>query len=201
MDNVVKPAVSTLKEAVSIVPIPGITRDTTIGTGPRTFDFKFPNSVAGDPEAPWPNARIIHKAGILNNDVSAGDKTKITNTMSAWCVDCGIEGHLTTEGTIKGALINGIKAGSIDVSLDLMLSAFLGLAGNFSIDFPAKEVKFFEEPLTPLVIPGLLIVGPKISLGLELVPKLALENAKILAGATLGWKVRNLWCHSSSRKN
>jgi hypothetical protein len=151
--------------------------------------LKIPKTAKIDKSAAWPNAVLLKKASPLLEEgveVSAGPLSK-ESVLSFWCVDCGIEGHLTTQGTIKGALVSGIEAGALDINMDLAIGLYLGIEGNMSVSLKFSH-DIAEVPLGGIKIAGLIQIGPQISMAIETGVKVGLENAKILAGATLGWK-------------
>jgi uncharacterized protein DUF7029 len=187
--NVVDKGKVALQQVVQQAPIPYVTKDSTL-TGGRTFPFKVPSSVNADKNAPWNNARLVKRYIPLLEKGLEGKVGPFSGSaeVSTWCVDCGVQGQVTTQGSITGSLLNGITGGDIDFTTDMAMSLYAGMQGNMSVAV-TLPLELGTYPLGAAAnFGGVVQIGLQVGLALEFVLKVGFEKAAILAGGTLGWK-------------
>ena len=90
--------------------------------------------------------------------------------MIVQCAKCGIEGHLTVDGRVAFSIAEGLTAGE----LSLVNREPLNLHAIFGITLRGKWVAEMKElvgspiPLTLFTIPGLINIGPQLSVSTAL---------------------------------
>ena len=118
--------------------------------------------------------------------LTKGDENGISYTVQ--CVKCGIQGDFTVDGRLAFSIKDGVTEGRISLNNNkkFALDAIFGITAEISKD---KSIEGFKKqlaavPLTPLAIPGIIVLGPQIAIGTEL--ELSLKGkADLLIGGSL----------------
>lgn len=100
-----------------------------------------------------------------------GDGFGLASTGSAFsfqCAKCGVQGDFTVEGSLAFSLEKGITKGTVSlVNHDpLSIDAIFGITLEGQYDKPVKDLsqELLAVPLIPIAIPGIITLGPQISL-------------------------------------
>ncbi|MCJ1472677.1 hypothetical protein MMC13_001326 [Lambiella insularis] len=100
------------------------------------------------------------------------------------CVDCGVKSSVDVDGRIGFSVARGITTGSLTLNVaqtTAVLQFGFNVNGKISHEF-SKQL--FAVPLSPLTIPGIITLGPQVSLNTAL--NIALDgSATVLIGGTL----------------
>ena len=100
------------------------------------------------------------------------------------CVDCGVKGSVDVDGRLGFSIARGLTTGSLTINAaqtTVVLQFGISANGKISHEFSAQ---LFAIPLSPLTIPGIITLGPQISLNTAL--NLAIDgSAQVLIGGTL----------------
>ncbi|CAI6336214.1 unnamed protein product [Periconia digitata] len=193
------------KELVTEKIIPAITNlGIEFSLGSRTVEFQVPRDQKVDKDAPWPNARLLYRGrqtelskeltsfgkGKENAKTDKGKNTKLGGAVEAavsvHCVDCGVKGRLKFSGTAKIGFTS-LDFIVLDTEMDLTTSMYAGISGNIDASLPIST-ELASIPMTPIVIPPFIEIGPVLSVSIDMIVKVGLADAKILAGGTLIWK-------------
>jgi len=115
--------------------------------------------------------------------------------MEVFCVGCGVRGDFRINGQVE-FVVSRLKfeTGFIEITGDMSAALQLGLLASFSAQGTVDREAFTKEfekrivsiPLTPFSIPGVFVLGPKISLdaGIDVGVD---ASGQILAGVKAEW--------------
>jgi hypothetical protein len=102
-----------------------------------------------------------------------------------YCVDCGIKGSFQAVGTVSASLAKGVTR--CDVSLDGNLYAGVFVGVNAFAAYEKNINKdLINKGLPTLSIPGIAVLGPKVTISLESHLKVQAAG-QMLVGASLNW--------------
>jgi hypothetical protein len=102
-----------------------------------------------------------------------------------YCVDCGIKGQFQAVGTVSASLAKGVTR--CDVSLDGNLYAGVFVGVNAFAAYEKNINKdLINKGLPTLSIPGIAVLGPKVTISLESHLKVQAAG-QMLVGASLNW--------------
>jgi hypothetical protein len=102
-----------------------------------------------------------------------------------YCVNCGVRGAVTATGTINATPLSGIKQASIGVNGNMYVGLYIGV-NAFAKWEKEWEKEIFEKGLPGWSIPGIVTLGPKISLSAKATIGVEAEG-QLLTGASLTW--------------
>ncbi|KAI1817053.1 hypothetical protein GGS20DRAFT_535201 [Poronia punctata] len=104
------------------------------------------------------------------------------------CAKCGVHGELSTEGHLAFSIQNGITEGYVALNndRDFTIDAIFGLTLESQFDKPIKSLgqQIAAIPLSPLAIPGIITLGPEITIK-GAVDLILNGKAELLIGGTL----------------
>lgn len=123
-----------------------------------------------------------------NTDTRWGRAYKLyeKDSVSAYCVGCGVNGQVTLSGSVSFTIANGFTSGAISANGNLHGVAQLGVVANIVKNFDLKEQVIAQAALSDLVLGGVLTIGPAIKLSAG--ANLGFEaSGSLLAGVTLDW--------------
>ncbi|KAH8892220.1 hypothetical protein GQ53DRAFT_864074 [Thozetella sp. PMI_491] len=111
---------------------------------------------------------------------------KTGSDYSIECVQCGFQGHFSVDGRLACNLQNGLTEGSIALTSkeDFVISAIVGITTNGKYAKTIYEKQLASVPLSPLTIPGVITLGPEITLNTDIVFSID-GSAELLIGGTL----------------
>ena len=154
----------------------------------------------------WKNAKELYSYKPTSDSLTAlaNNKDKMTNVqgqakevkravtaemrVKLYCVDCSLVGNIKTVGAIKGSLLEGVKAASVELSADLTALVQLGVDAEFELQIKRSTTKLGEIGVEGiLAIPGVISLGPYADIAIEVVPKLTLSGSVFL-GAQMTWR-------------
>ena len=103
-----------------------------------------------------------------------------SGSAAVYCVDCGAEGKMVLQGKVTFSIIKGLETGYISADGNLHAGLQIGIVASYK-DHWGFEKDIVTVPLTPYTIPGIITLGPSISLsaGAELD---ILAEGQLLAG-------------------
>ncbi|KAF2452657.1 hypothetical protein BDY21DRAFT_154277 [Lineolata rhizophorae] len=171
--EVVKKAAETIKDAVETV-VEALDEFTTISkTFGRDVGFEaFPGDLV---DTPFGDGVLLFSKEGRNE----------TLRVDVFCVECGAEGDFRIDGKVEFSLVAGFKTGLITATGDMQAGLAIGILANFNdgVDFSKR---ILTVPLSPFSIPGILIVGPSVSLSAG--AGLSIDaNGRLLVGAKAVW--------------
>ena len=156
-----------------------------------------PSSVLSD--SPWGQAFKMYtfKVGEDDEEFSAS-KTVLDNMVGdllgeaepepgveLYCVNCGVRGSVKATGTINATPLSGVKQASIGVSGNMYVGLYIGV-NAFAKWEKEWEKEIFEKGLPGWSIPGIVTLGPKITLSAKAMIGVEAEG-QLLTGASLTW--------------
>jgi hypothetical protein len=135
------------------------------------------SNVAGNTQTPWGKGLELYHA--LSTSSSSN------GSVSIYCVDCGVRAGLKSKATITFTYLRGITGGSITADGLLHLGFGLGVVATYNHRWVFIR-QIFAIPLSPLAIPGLLVLGPQVSLsaGADFA---VMAYGQLLAGISIDW--------------
>ncbi|MCJ1430981.1 hypothetical protein MMC27_000331 [Xylographa pallens] len=100
------------------------------------------------------------------------------------CVDCGVKGSVDVDGRLGFSIAKGITTASLTINAaQTTVVIQFGISANGKISHEFNK-QLFAVPLSPLTIPGIITLGPEVSLNTAL--NLAIDgSAQVLIGGTL----------------
>ncbi|KAK5956674.1 hypothetical protein OHC33_002160 [Knufia fluminis] len=102
-----------------------------------------------------------------------------------YCINCGISGKMTAVGSIQATPLSGVKSAQIGVHGNLYAGLYLGV--NAFAKYEKKyEKELFSRGLPGWSIPGIVNLGPMLTLGVEAGITIEAEG-QLLTGASLSW--------------
>lgn len=102
-----------------------------------------------------------------------------------YCVNCGVSGKMTAVGSIEATPLSGVKSAQIGVHGNLYAGLYLGV--NAFAKYETKyEKELFSKGLPGWSIPGIVNLGPMLTLGIEAGITIEAEG-QLLTGASLNW--------------
>lgn len=127
--------------------------------------------------SPWGSAyQLYHKAGASNSGAASGDVT-------IYCVNCGVSGSVSIGGSASLNIIHGLTAAQIGITGNIAASLELGLDANAQVSQTFKT-QIASTDLPGMSVPGVLIIGPVISLEAEMKLDVTAQG-QLLVGATM----------------
>lgn len=105
-----------------------------------------------------------------------------TGSAAVYCVDCGAEGKMVLAGKVTFSLIKGLEAGYMSADGNLHAGLKLGIVASFK-DHWGFEKEIVTVPLSPFTIPGIITLGPSLSLAAGAQMDILAEG-QLLAGIT-----------------
>ncbi|KAK3621761.1 hypothetical protein LTR56_009720 [Elasticomyces elasticus] len=106
--------------------------------------------------------------------------------VQAYCVGCGINGQITVTGRLTFSVAHGLQEGSIGADGNFHGVLQLGLVANVQYEKPFEEQTLASLSLSDLVLPGIIQIGPTVSLSAGGSITLG-ANGQLIAGAVLDW--------------
>ncbi|KAF2182325.1 hypothetical protein K469DRAFT_586259 [Zopfia rhizophila CBS 207.26] len=105
-----------------------------------------------------------------------------SGSAAVYCVDCGADGKMVLQGKVTFSVIKGLETGYISADGNLHAGLQIGIVASYK-DHWGFEKDIVTVPLTPYTIPGIITLGPSLSLaaGAELD---ILAEGQLLAGIT-----------------
>ena len=164
VDVIVKVAAQVSKHIIEVAVIAAKLLAVPFGV---PFDHSYHNDIAFD-----------FSKRTDESDISAptfngfGEGLALDGTGAQWslhCVDCGVRGNFTIDGRF-GFTLSGITNGSLTFQNNdpFVIAAVFGLRIEAQLQIPLYEKRLETTPLTPFVIPGLLTLGPELTVDLAL---------------------------------
>lgn len=86
-----------------------------------------------------------------------------SGSAAVYCVDCGAEGKMVLAGKVTFSLIKGLEAGYISADGNLHAGLQLGIVASYKEHW-GFEKEIVTVPLSPYTIPGIISLGPSLSL-------------------------------------
>ncbi|KAL9636798.1 MAG: hypothetical protein Q9204_002117 [Flavoplaca sp. TL-2023a] len=157
--NVVRPLVT------------GSSGESAGGGGPSNSGASAGGSTPGSSGASASGGRPSSSGASAGGDVPSssgesaggGGTATASGRLTLYCVDCGVGGQLQLGGSAKWSLAEGLERGNISVNGNINTNVNLGIDAavnlNGKYEFPIGVV-----PLTGFSVPGVIIVGPALSL-------------------------------------
>ena len=156
-----------------------------------------PSNVLSD--SPWGQAFKMYTFKVGEDDEKFDATKTILDNMASdllgeadpepgvelYCVNCGVRGSVKATGTINATPLSGIKQASIGVSGNMYVGLYLGV-NAFAKWEKEWEKEIFEKGLPGWSIPGIVTLGPKISLSAKATIGVEAEG-QLLTGASLTW--------------
>jgi hypothetical protein len=106
--------------------------------------------------------------------------------IQAYCVGCGANGQVHLTATLIFSLTEGLKEGSVAANGSLHSVFQLGIVAAASVVEPFPNVTILTVPLAGLELPGIVTIGPTITLGAG--RSLTIDaSGQLLAGVILDW--------------
>jgi len=105
--------------------------------------------------------------------------------VEVYCVNCGARGSVKATGRINATPLSGVKEASIGLSGSMYVGMYLGVNG-FTQWEKEWEKELFSKGLPGWSIPGIVTLGPKISLSGKFTLSVEAEG-QLLTGASLTW--------------
>ncbi|KAK4124723.1 hypothetical protein N657DRAFT_670636 [Parathielavia appendiculata] len=102
-----------------------------------------------------------------------------------YCVNCGARGSIKATGKINATPLSGVKEAYIGVTGNMYIGMYLGVNG-FAKWEKEWEKEIFSKGLPGWSIPGIVTLGPKITLSGKFVIGVEAEG-QVLTGASLNW--------------
>ena len=102
-----------------------------------------------------------------------------------FCVNCGARGSVKATGKISATPLSGVKEAKIGISGNMYIGMYLGVNG-FAKWEKEWEKEIFSKGLPGWSIPGIVTLGPKISLSGKFTLGVEAEG-QVLTGASLTW--------------
>lgn len=102
-----------------------------------------------------------------------------------YCVNCGARASIKASGKINATPLSGVKEASIDVTGNMYIGMYIGV-NAFAKWEKEWEKEVFSKGLPGWSIPGIVTLGPKVSLSSKFVIGVEAEG-QLLTGASLSW--------------
>lgn len=157
--------------------------DTDLSMSKYTGD----GSVAGV-ETPWGvQGAQLYNSTYIQGTVSFSPCKFTRLTLSvAYCVGCGANGKVHIAAAIVFTLKDGLKEGSLAANGTLHGVFQLGIVAAAKYERDIGPVVFAEAPLGGIKLPGIITIGPTLSIGAG--GKITAEaTGQLLAGIILDW--------------
>ncbi|KIM93555.1 hypothetical protein OIDMADRAFT_137724, partial [Oidiodendron maius Zn] len=135
-----------------------------------TFNFSTP---VGTATTAWGPATKL-----FSQQVSAG-------SIAIYCVGCGVAGNIDVQVTLTFSLFEGITSGSISADGPIVAAVQLGVVATLEQSWDYEQ-EIASLPLSTFAIPGVLTIGPEITLSAGGNLTVAAEGG-LLAGVLLNW--------------
>ncbi|KAJ4298332.1 hypothetical protein N0V88_003357 [Collariella sp. IMI 366227] len=118
-----------------------------------------------------------------------------------YCVNCGARGSVKATGRIHATLVSGIQEASIGISGNMYIGLYLGING-FAKWEKEWEKEIFKRGLPGWSIPGIVTLGPEISLAGKFMIGFEAEG-QVLTGASVNFPAfeANLDLRNPSKSN
>ena len=156
-----------------------------------------PSAVMSD--SPWGQAFKMYTFKVGGEDEKFSATKTILDNMASdllgeadpepgvelYCVNCGVRGSVKATGTINATPLSGIKQASIGVSGNMYVGLYIGV-NAFAKWEKEWEKEIFEKGLPGWSIPGIVTLGPKITLSAKATIGVEAEG-QLLTGASLTW--------------
>lgn len=124
---------------------------------------------------------------IFNSDTGV-EIAGTSGEFSVQCLKCGISGDFSIDGALAFSIKDGLTKGKLELTnkKPFALDAQFGIQAKLQTtkSLPIEKNELGSLPLSPLAIPGLLVLGPQLSLSAELEVALAGE-ADLMVGGSL----------------
>lgn len=157
-------------------------RDRIVGTAVEAFDKRISGSLDKDIAFATPQGSVSTPWGAGYKVFS---KTQGGGAISIYCVKCGAQGKLHVKGTVTFNVFKFSATGTLSVSGALQAALELGLVATYTNTW-SYEQQVYNQALSPLTIPGIVVIGPMVTLSAGGSLNVA-ANGQLLAGVTLDW--------------
>ncbi|OJD33823.1 apple protein [Diplodia corticola] len=150
------------------------------------YDFKIPSK-----QKPPRGTTIVHqpwKNSIrLFNQQVAKSRTKskpgFTGLFNVYCVDCGAEVSFGVKGAVKSSRWGGgLEEAWVETDVKLKMGMQIGIEAGAELSDRRPQRELFTLPISGVTLPGLLEMGPALSVGIDYKWKAAAYGT-VLAGA------------------
>lgn len=194
-------AVNGIKTVANNIPL--ITKPVDYTSSQSTTNFKFPSDKYKYEKHPifknaikifdyTPDEKTLKASKKNKKTVWKGKEVEVERNITAearlrgYCVDCSFSGTVVHVGYVKGAIATGFTAAGVDFTANMRTRVALGLAGELEITLAKKSLSLISAT-GKFMLPGLITVGPYITLKVEAIPKVTIAGT-MEAGAELRWK-------------
>ncbi|KAF7366201.1 hypothetical protein MVEN_00497200 [Mycena venus] len=114
------------------------------------------------------------------------EKGDASVTFGLYCVECRIYGYIKHQSRFKFSFLEGFTVAEVDVTSGRIdFSAGIGIIITATYEVEASKT-ILTIPLSPLAIPGLIVIGPFVSVDVGVDLTLTVTG-KILARSNIGW--------------
>lgn len=131
----------------------------------------------GSTQTPWGKGLQLYH---VEEKGSSGN-----SSVSIYCVDCGVRAGLKSQAVITFTYLRGITGGSLTADGLLHIGFELGIVATYNHRWVFTK-QLLVVPLSPLSIPGLITLGPQVSLaaGADFA---VMAVGQLLAGISIDW--------------
>lgn len=119
-----------------------------------------------------------HEKDMLPNNF--GDKPGV----AFYCKDCGIKAFFTVSGTVHFSLLHGFSDGQLKATGDFYAGINIGMHAVYIIKKKLGQKKLLHKGFPGFEIPGIIIVGPELSVDAEASIEVKAEG-QLLVGANM----------------
>lgn len=172
-------------------------------TGDYSNTFKLPITMGPKPallvDSPWGDAfKVLEWKPTKGTEFFKVSKTALDKIASSlvgepnpepgvelYCVDCEVNGKFSVTGSIHASPKDGWTKGTIDMSGKLSAGLFIGI-NAFAQYEKNYEVVLFTQFLPGWSIPGIIGLGPQLSLGVSADLNISAAG-QLMTGAKLTW--------------
>ncbi|KAL9635551.1 MAG: hypothetical protein Q9204_002587 [Flavoplaca sp. TL-2023a] len=147
-----------------LIAIANVVRPLVTGSSGESAGGGGPSSSGASASGGGPSSSDASAGGgVPSIGESAGGEVTASGKLALYCVDCGVGGQLQLGGSAKWSLAKGLERGNISVNGDINTNVNLGIDAEVKVNgkyqFPIGVVA-----LTGFSVPGVIIVGPALSL-------------------------------------
>jgi hypothetical protein len=150
--------------------------DTPWGEGVQLVDYK-----PGESDKGFSHSKEVLES-IRNDLIGEPDPEP---GIQVYCIDCGIDGSVTVSVHLEIHPFSGIGKGSVSVEGHMYMGLYVGIDAFAEAEQTATK-EIIKRGLPGWSIPGIISIGPELSLSVEAGVKVEAEG-QIFAGASLTW--------------
>jgi hypothetical protein len=195
---VVKPAVVAIATIAPVLNTPvskSISFGMPVNVGPPNNDYSpwgkayriyscTSPTCGGKPDDSKMLANVINKRVLRPVFNQYGVQQQPATGVTVYCVGCGITGKVNVGGSLTFRLVDGITAATLSVNGNLVAALNLGVNGFAVWDKDLAKLRLLTVGLPGFEIPGIVTIGPEITLDVKLHVSTTAEG-QLYAGGTM----------------